>query len=179
MTEKSTISQSLVNKINQQIELGIAQPSCVWDTKTTGFGIRIGKASATFFYKYRDKCGRNKTHTIGRTKNMSVNEARQRLDEFKPTVKLGNIPDSKKYTKFTIKDVCDKYIAEHQMRESTRLLDKSRINRHVLPIIGGIRLSDLTAQDIMDLQTAIATGDKKIVIAGYKNPSNPDRKSVV
>ena len=173
MTEKSTISQSLVNKINQQIELGTAQPSCVWDTKTTGFGVRIGKTSATYFYKYRDKCGRSKTHTIGRTKNISVSEARQLLDEFKPTVKLGNMPESKKYAKFTVKEVCDKYIAEHQMRESTRVLDKSRINRHVLPIIGGIRLADLTAQDIMDLQNAIATGDKKIVIAGYKNPANP------
>ena len=173
MATKENITQTLVNKINIQIEKGIVQAKVIWDTKTSGFGIRIGKTGATFIYKYRNKCNKNQTKTLGKTSDMSVNEARVILDEFKPTAKTANHLQAKKNRNFTVKDLCEKYQNEHQVRESTKRVDKSRITRHVLPIIGDIRLSDLTTEDVMKLQAAIATGDKRIVVAGHKNPNNP------
>ncbi|MBP3316572.1 MAG: tyrosine-type recombinase/integrase [Alphaproteobacteria bacterium] len=173
MATKENITQTLVNKINIQIEKGIVQAKIIWDTKTSGFGIRIGKTGATFIYKYRNKCNKNQTKTLGKTSDMSVNEARDLLDEFKPTIKSDSLIKSKKNKNFTVKDLCEKYQNEHQVRASTHKVDKSRITRHILPIIGDIRLSDLTTEDVMGLQAAIATGDKRIVIAGHKNPNNP------
>lgn len=173
MATKENITQTLVNKLNTQIEKGVPNIDDLWDTKTSGFGIRIGKTGATYIYKFRNKCNRCQTKTLGKTKDISVNEARDLLDEFKPTIKSDSLIKSKKNKNFTVKDLCEKYQAEHYVRASTKKVDKSRITRHVLPIIGDIRLSDLTTEDVMKLQTAIATGDKRIVIAGYKNPANP------
>ncbi len=173
MATKENISQTLVNKINTKIEKCLPQANVIWDTKTSGFGIRIGKTGATYIFKYRNKCNRCQTKTLGKTSDMSVNEARDLLDEFKPTIKSDSLIKSKKNKNFTVKDLCEKYQAEHRVRESTKRVDKSRITRHVLPIIGDIRLSDLTTEDVLKLQAAIATGDKRIVIAGHKNPNNP------
>ncbi len=173
MATRENITQTLVNKINIHIEKGVSKIDDVWDTKTSGFGIRIGKTGATYIYKYRNKCNRCQTKTLGKTKEMSVNEARDLLDEFKPTIKSDSLIKSKKNKNFTVKDLCEKYQNEHQVRASTKKVDKSRITRHILPIIGDIRLSDLTTEDVLKLQAAIATGDKRIVIAGHKNPINP------
>lgn len=175
MTSKETISQSLVNSINSKIEKGDASklPAVIWDTKTTGFAIHIGKTGASYKYKYRNKAGLNQTKTFCKTTNCSVAEARDLVNAFIPTIKQDKFTEQKIIKKITVEDICKKYLAEHDMRESTRKVDASRINRHVLPIIGKIPLSLLTADDIKDLQTAIATGDKRIVIAGHKNPNNP------
>ncbi len=173
MANKENITQTLVNKINAQIEKGVPNIDDLWDTKTSGFGIRIGKRGATYIYKYKNKRRKNQTKTLGKTKDMSVNEARYVLDEFKPTIKSDGLIISKRNKNFTVKDLCTKYQNEHQVRASTYKVDKSRITRHILPIIGDIRLSDLTTEDVMKLQAAIATGDKRIVIAGHKNPDNP------
>lgn len=173
MANKENITQTLVNKINLQIEKGVSKIDDVWDTKTSGFGIRVGKTGATYIYKFRNKCNRCQTKTLGKTKDISVNEARILLDEFKPTIKSDGLIISKRNKNFTVKDLCEKYQAEHRVRESTKRVDKSRISRHVLPIIGDIRLSDLSVEDVIGLQTAIANGDKRIVIAGHKNPNNP------
>lgn len=179
MATKENITQTLVNKINIQIEKGAPKINDVWDTKTSGFGIRVGKTGATYIYKFRNKCNRCQTKTLGKTSDMSVNEARALLDEFKPTIKSDSLRISKRNRNFTVKDLCEKYQAEHRVRESTKRVDKSRITRHILPIIGDIRLSDLTTEDVMKLQAAIATGDKRIVIAGYKNPNNPHSYTMV
>lgn len=179
MATKENISQTLVNKINTKIEKCLPQANVIWDTKTSGFGIRIGKTGATYIFKYRNKCNRCQTKTLGKTSDMSVNEARALLDEFKPTIKSDSLRISKRNRNFTVKDLCEKYQAEHRVRESTKRVDKSRITRHILPIIGDIRLSDLTTEDVMKLQAAIATGDKRIVIAGYKNPNNPHSYTMV
>ena len=179
MATKENISQTLVNKINTKIEKCLPQANVIWDTKTSGFGIRIGKTCATYIFKYRNKCNRCQTKTLGKTSDMSVNEARTLLDQFKPTIKSDSLRISKRNKNFTVKDLCEKYQAEHRVRESTKRADKSRITRHILPIIGDIRLSDLTTEDVMKLQAAIATGDKRIVIAGYKNPNNPHSYTMV
>lgn len=174
MTEvkKEPITQSLVNKLNTQFSKGQICSGCIWDTKDTCFGIRFGKTGASYVYKYRNKCGKSQTKTFGKIKDMTVAEAKDLLNEFKPTIKITD-PFAKKYnTKFTIKDLCEKYLAEHDMRDSTRKEDASRINRLVLPLVGNIPLFLVTAEDMMDLQKSIATGDKHILINGMKDPNN-------
>ena len=89
MTSKETISQSLVNSINSKIEKGDASklPAVIWDTKTTGFAIHIGKTGASYKYKYRNKAGLNQTKTFCKTTNCSVAEARDLVNAFIPTIK--------------------------------------------------------------------------------------------
>ena len=171
--KKEQITQSLVNKQIANIEQGKASEGYIWDTKSSGFGIRIGRTCGSYIFKYRNKCGKNQTKTFGKINNISVAEARDMLDEFKPTIKTTD-PFAKKYnTKFTVKDLCEKYLAEHdKLRDSTRKQDASRINRLVLTLVGNIPLSLVTAEDMMDLQKSIATGDKRILINGVKNPNN-------
>lgn len=173
MTKKELITQTLVNKITISIEKkNTSELHDVWDTKTAGFGIRVGKTGATYIFKYRNKSGKSQTKTLGKIPGITVAQIRDILDEFKPTIKSENSV-TKKNKKYTVKDLCEKYLAEHQTRESTKEEDKSRINRHILPLLANIPLHLLTAKDIMDAQTAIANGSRKIFIAGHKNQNNP------
>ncbi len=173
MAIKENITQTLANKIANNIEKNnTSNLQDVWDTKTSGFGIRIGKTGATFIYKYRNKSGKSQTKTLGKIPDMTVQEARDLLDEFKPTIKSEDTA-TKKNKKFTVKDLCEKYLVEHQTRESTKKEDESRIKRHILPLLGNIPLYLLTAKDTMDAQKAIATCDRRIFVAGHKNPDNP------
>ena len=56
MTKKELITQTLVNKITISIEKkNTSELHDVWDTKTAGFGIRVGKTGATYIFKYRNK----------------------------------------------------------------------------------------------------------------------------
>lgn len=174
MTKQENITQTLVNKIVYNLEKGNTSELCdVWDSKTSGFGIRVGKNNASFIFKYRNKANKAQTKTFGKVTEMSVAEARNSLDVFKPTIKSDLATIKKANKKYTVKDLCEKYLAEHQTRETTKKQDESRIERHILPTLGDIPLHLLTAKDIMNAQTAIANGDKKIVIAGHKNPNNP------
>ena len=173
MTEvkKEVINQSFVNKQISQIGKNSGFQGCVWDTKDQGFGIRFGRTGASYFYKYRNKCGKSQTKTFGKITEMSVAEAKDLLNEFKAKIRTQN-PFEKKYnSKMTIKDLCEKYLAENDMRESTRMEDASRIKRLVLPIVGDLPLSMVTADDMMALQKAIATGDKRILIDGLRDPN--------
>jgi integrase len=143
----------------------------------SGFGARRQKGDVVaYVLKYRTKDGRQRWHTIGRhgspwTPDTARDEAQRLLGE----VAKGDDPASAKQAArraATVAELCDAYI---EAAETGRLLtrrrtakkattlatDKGRIERHIKPLLGGLKVSAVTRADIERFRDAVTEGETK------------------
>ena len=136
----------------------------VWDSEIKGFGVRVMPSGvASYFIFYRNADGRQRKLTLGRVGTLTPDEARElarsRLsDRFKGADPSADRHKAKKST--TVSELCDLYVADaaHRIKASTLKVDKSRIERHVKPLIGRLRVASLKAEDVLRLQAHIIAG---------------------
>jgi integrase len=146
----------------------------LWDSMVTGFGARRQKGEArTYFLFYRTAEGRQRWHTIGRhgapwTPDTARGEARRILGE----VAGGKDPAASKREArkaLTITELCDQYLADAvagrvlkrsgvAKKTSTLAGDKSRIARHIKPLVGSLAVTAFTRQDAEHLLHDVAEG---------------------
>jgi integrase len=140
----------------------------VWDEgqgALKGFGIRIqptGSASS-YFVQYRNAEGRTRRLALGRIEVLTPNEARSLAIEKLQEVAKGNDPSADRHSTrkgMTISELCDWYLkdAEGRIKRSTLTMDKSRIGRHVKPLLGLRKAAGLTFSEIEKFQAEIASG---------------------
>ena len=151
-----------------------------WDEgkgSVSGFGIRrrTGK-TVVYVLKYRTLDGRQRWHTIGRhgapwTPDIARNEALRLLGE----VVRGDDPASAKQAArkaATVAELCDAYIEAAEAgriltrrREvkklSTLATDKGRIERHIKPLLGRLKVSAVTRDDVESFMHAVTEGETK------------------
>lgn len=135
-----------------------------WDSELKGFGVRMMPSGvASYILKYRNQEGRQRKLALGRVGTLTPEEARvlarQRLGE----VTQGADPsaDRTKIRKaITVAELCDLYVqdAEGRVKASTLAMDRSRIERHVKPLIGRHSVASLTHEDVAKLQADIIAG---------------------
>jgi Arm DNA-binding domain len=145
----------------------------VWDTAVPGFGARRQTGAAAYVLKYHTDGGRQRWHTIGRhgapwTPDTARKEARRLLAE----VAQGADPAAEKQAKRkaeTVAQLCDAYWAD---AESGNLLtrrrapkktltlrsDKGRIDKHIRPLLGHMKVAALTRADIEAFMRSVAEG---------------------
>ena len=129
--EKIEISNKSLDKI-----VPGEKPRIVWDTKLTGFGIKImPSGTLSFIVNYRaDGGGRNAPNrrmTIGRHGTISVAKARQKAQEILGEAAGGKDPSKRRQEKRaipTIGDIFEAYIASNPNR-------KPRTNQHYSDIM--------------------------------------------
>ena len=136
----------------------------VWDTELKGFGVRMMPSGvASYVLKYRNREGRQRKLALGRVGSLTPEEvrniARQRLGE----IAHGSDPSAERQQvrkSITIAELCDLYTAdaEGRIKSSTLAMDKSRIERHVKPLLGTRTALSLTAADVAKLQADIIAG---------------------
>jgi integrase len=149
----------------------------LWDDgkgSVPGFGARRrGGLGVSYLVKYRTGEGRQRWHTIGRhgapwTPDMARNEARRILGE----VASGSDPAGQKQASrkaATVADLCDAYleapVASRIMtprgtakKASTLATDKGRVERHVKPLLGRLKVTSVTRADIERFRDAVAEG---------------------
>jgi integrase len=133
---------------------------------------------------YRTKDGRQRWHTIGRhgapwTPDEARKEARRILGE----VADGSDPGAAKQEKrkaATVADLCDAYLEAVEAgriltrpkaakKPSTIATDKGRIERHIKPLLGRLKLASVTRRDIEHFQDAVADGETKARIKTGKH----------
>jgi len=109
-----------------------------WDTKTSGFGIRIGKRTKAFVAKVD-----NRRITIGQYPLLSLQEARRLALGLKSE---GGDPSCK--TPF--KEALDTFFEVHvpTLKPRTQREIKRTLNRHFLPELKGKKLSEIVHADI-------------------------------
>lgn len=146
----------------------------IWDAVVSGFGARRQRSAAVAYVLfYRTAEGRQRWHTIGRhgapwTPDSARDEARRILGE---TVK-GADPAAEKQAKRkaeTVAELCDAYWADAESghlitrrrtpkKASTLLSDKGRIDKHIRPLLGQMKVAAVTTPDVEGFMRAVAEG---------------------
>lgn len=145
--------------------------STVWDSRVTGFGIRRQRGpGASYIVYYRSRDGRQRMVTIGRhgspwTPDTARDEALRLLAE----VSRGSDPAAVKSSwkaAPTINDLCDAYLDAAKAgkikkrgkakKASTIATDEIRINLHIKPALGRLKVAAVMQHDIEKLRDKLA-----------------------
>jgi integrase len=151
--------------------------STLWDDgkgAVAGFGARRQKGNAiAYVLKYRTADGRQRWHTIGRhgapwTPDAAREEAKRLLGE----VVKGGDPAAEKTSRrqaATVAELCDAYIEASEAgriitrrkaakKSSTMAGDRGRVERHIKPLLGVLKVATVTRADVERFYDAISEG---------------------
>ena len=157
----------------------------IWDAKVPAFGARRQRSEAiAYVLFYRTKDGRQRWHTIGRhgapwTPDTARKEAKRLLGE---VVKGDDPAGAKKAarTAATVSELCDAYLEAAEAgrlltrrreakKPSTLATDRGRIERHIKALLGNLKTSAVTRNDIERFRDAVAEGATKARIKTGKH----------
>lgn len=139
----------------------------VWDTDLKGFGLRVAaNGLRTFVVRYRKGGARKdpgKLYTLGRYGKLTADDARKLAKNTLASITKGEDPQgekAKRQKELTVAELCDRYSEAKSTtkKPSTLATDRSRIERHIKPLLGSRRLSDLTSEDIAKFLTDVTKG---------------------
>lgn len=145
----------------------------LWDTEVRNFGVRAtGGGAKTFVIRYRNADGRSRRMGIGSYGALTLDQARALAKMRLGEVAFGRDPADERSGRRgapTVGDVCDWYLAEADsgrllgrrgmpIKPSTLYMDRSRIDRHIKPLIGTRKVAGLKMADIAIMQADIAEG---------------------
>ncbi len=127
----------------------------LWDTETKGFGLKVTpKGRKVYVLQYRMPGTSTRRVTIGvHGAPWTPDAARAKAIELLGDAARGDDPaEVKRQAKaeLSISELCDLYLSEgvRTKKASTANLDRSRINRHVRPVLGRKRVGALSRADI-------------------------------
>jgi integrase len=165
-------------KITKRSVDALVAGALIWDDELPGFGARRRESGATYYFlKYRVGA-RQRWYTIGRhgapwTPEGARKEALRLLGE----VVRGSDPGAARAADRkagTIEELCELYLAEGVATKgpSTVRNDRSRIERHIKPLLGHQKIREVTRGDVERFQRDVALGrtaaDRK---TGYRGRS--------
>jgi hypothetical protein len=146
----------------------------VWDSAVAGFGARRQTGDAVaYVLKSRTAEGRQRWYTIGRhgapwTPDTAREEARRLLGE----VAKGRDPAAEKQSQRkaeTVEELCDAYWADAEAgrlmtrrrtakKSSTLRSDKGRLDKHIKPLLGRLKVAAVTREDVEQFMHDVAQG---------------------
>jgi integrase len=169
------ISKSEIDKLTPT-----GKSALYWDQSLTGFGLKVSSGGAkTYIAQYRTAGGRSgqtRRVTIGKhgspwTPDSARAEAKRLLGQ----AAQGEDPAAAK-TQFrrmlTVSELCDTYMADGTgtKKASTLAVDRGRIERHIKPLLGKRKVSEITQADIRKFLKNVSEGatasDTKTVTRG-------------
>lgn len=163
----------LTKKIVDALQHEPGRDVFAWDAEVRGFGVRLKPSGTrTFLIQDRNAERRTRRFVIGQYGILTVELARDLARKKLASVIDGGDPAAERRAAregMTVAEVCDWYLGE---AEAGRLLgrnrrpikassvagDRSRIDKHIRPLIGTRIVSHLKLADIERLQADIATG---------------------
>ena len=175
----------ITKRIVDAFEPDPAGEQLIWDTELKGFGVRMMPSGvASYIIKYRNAEGRQRKMTVGRVGTLMPEEARQLAREKLAEASKGADPSAERQQirrSITVSELCDLYLedAEGKIKASTLAMDRSRIERHVKPLIGNRTVASLTPADVSRMQSDIIGGKtaKARDGRGGASPPRPRRGS--
>lgn len=169
MTSKDVAQQRLTRR-TVEAAAKAADRYTIWDADLKGFGLRV-EPSGTKTYVVRYRVGGGRTGTlrqfkVGRANKLTPDEARDQAKAALARVEMGKDPQAERVEARqtpTVAALCDIYMAEGvaTKKASTIALDTIRIERHIKPLIGNRKITELGAGDVERMMNAIADGKVK------------------
>ena len=149
----------------------------IWCDELPGFGVRIypsGKRS--YLVQYRAD-GRSRRAKIGLHGRLTAEEARSEAMVLLGQVAKGKDPAEERATRrasMTVRELCDRYMRATAKglilgkkgtpkKSSTLLRDRSRIDRHILPLLGNRKVADLSKADVTRFMRDVVVGKTALV----------------
>ena len=171
MTRMQLVRGDLISSERNRRSLRITIPivkslgagETIWDTEVRGFGVRRQRRDPVFVLKTRIAT-QQRFFTIGAYgKGWTVETARREAERLLGLIAAGTDPayarDAEKLDP-TMNTLFDRYLAEGcaNKKPSTLLRDRSRIERHLRPLVGQIRLRNVTRATIERLMLDVTKG---------------------
>lgn len=139
----------------------------LWDTKVRGLGLRVYPSGAkSFILQYRNAARRTRKTVLGRYGTLTVDRARDRAIKLLGTILDGSDPsqDKREHRQaFTVGQLADLYLRDGSVekpnkKSSSWETDRSNIERHIKPLLGGRLAGALTKTDVARFQSDVAAG---------------------
>jgi integrase len=145
----------------------------LWDSEVRNFGVRVTTGGVkTFVIRYRNADGRSRRLSLGRYGTLTIDQARTQARIKLGAVAAGSDPAEERQQRRqapTVTEICDWYLEEAEagrllgrrnlpIKKSTLYMDRSRIERHIKPLLGSRKVASLDAGEIARFQADVAAG---------------------
>ena len=155
------------------------KPFTLWCSDLPGFGVYVlPTGNRTYFVDYRNSVGTRRRLTIGRHGKITAEGARKLAIATMGEAVKGEDPAEERATRrksLTLKELCDRYLeatdrglimgkGNRPKKASTLYIDRGRIARHIIPLIGNKIVRDITQADINRFIRDVAGGKTAAVI---------------
>lgn len=157
---KAKLTKDLVKRLEPDPERDLL----VWDTRQTGFGLRITRKGAkSWIFNYTPP-GRRwpRRVTIGPVGAFTLDQARKKAEELRGAVAKGEDPARKKQERIqapTVRELRDRFINEHGSKRApyTQRDYLNHWDRHLLPHLGEqTKVRDVTWEDLEALHRSMS-----------------------
>jgi len=149
-----------------------------WDDDLAGFGLRVQKSGTrSFVIQYRTlggRRGRIRKFTLGRYgAPWTVDAARREAVRILSEAKLGGDPAASKgraRTELRVDELCDLYFDQGcaLKKPKTIAFDKGRVTRHIKPLMGKLRISEVAPSHVEAFLRDVALGRTAVVVKTRK-----------
>jgi hypothetical protein len=160
-------------KIDRRVVQALGPNTTLWDERLSGFGIRRQRGPVvSYVLKYVTTDGRQRLYTIGKHgKPWTPTTARVEAIRLLGEIVQNRDPAADKKARrkaATVAELCDLYWADAQSgrlllkkkgtpkKPSTLKSDHGRIFRHIVPILGQLKVAAVTSQDVEAFMHAVA-----------------------
>ncbi|MDP1671446.1 MAG: Arm DNA-binding domain-containing protein, partial [Alphaproteobacteria bacterium] len=150
-----------------------AKQFTLWCSDLPGFGVYIlPTGNRTYFVDYRNSAGIRRRLTIGRHGKLTTEGARKLAIATMGEAVKGEDPAEERVTRrksLTVRDLCDRYLdaagrglimgkGNRPKKSSTLYIDRGRIARHIVPLLGSKLVRDISQSDINRFIRDVASG---------------------
>ncbi len=127
----------------------------IWDATVKGFALKVTpRSTKTYLFEYKDSSRKTRRVTIGHHGVITADQARERAKTLAAEVELGGDPASDRTehrTAPTVSELAGQWLTDHVQarRKAKTLLDyRAWVDRHVVPQIGSMKVSDVRMQHV-------------------------------
>jgi integrase len=120
-----------------------------FDSRVTGLALRVSPTAKSWAFHFTTAAGKRARLTLGPFPAITLAGARGLAIEAQAAVQAGQDPRTYKAAAMTVATLVENYLAKHvrpNLRSAKQV--ERRLRKNVVPVIGGVRLSDLHRRDV-------------------------------